>query len=154
MERARFWRPAVIGGPLLVAVAVVAVIAAPGPPRRLLARPMPDSQSPMPTTHPKWRELVDRPNSGRVNKGVSYRFPLSTHCGLDYDVDFDGSHWDYAGPYPSEDGNAKAWHGFDDPFDYGTMKLISEGIAEYRGASGSIVRFHRRDNPKMIPGCM
>ncbi len=76
----------------------VLVIAAPGPPRRLLARPLPPYQSPIPASPTTSRDLIAFPSSGRVEKGVDYEYTLGTHCGLDQGVDFDGSLWDYAGP--------------------------------------------------------
>lgn len=129
-------RVAFVIGPLLVVGAAVAVIAAPGSPRRLLARSMPDT------------------DSGRVESGADYRFTVYTHCGLDGRIEFDGSSWDYAGPGAPDDGSGNPPPGFDNPFDRGTMKLISEDVAEYRSSSGSIVKYRRRDGSKPVDMCM
>jgi hypothetical protein len=139
--------------PLIVGVSAIALIAAPGKPARLLARPMPPNSSPTPAI-PVDSEFVVFPNSGPVERGVDYRYTLGTHCGLNEAVDFDGSLWDFAGPGAPDDGNGNPPLGFDNPFDYGTMRLVSQGVAEYRSSEGTIVVYHRRDGSKQVGMCM
>lgn len=152
--RRRLWQVVFTVSPLLVGAAVIAVIAVPGPPRRLLARPMPLYHSPIPASPTASGELVIFPSSGRVERGVDYRFTLGTHCGLDDGIDFDGSLWDYAGPGRPDDGNGNPPAGFGNPFDHGTIRLVSEDVAEYRSSAGSLIQYRRRDNPKQVGMCM
>jgi hypothetical protein len=86
--------------------------------------------------------------------GVEYRYTLYTHCGLDGNVDFDASLWDFAGPGPADDGSHNPPPGFDNPYDHGTMKLISKDMAEYRSAYDLVVRYRRRSDPKRLDICM
>jgi hypothetical protein len=148
----RFWKMAIIAGALLLlAVGTIALLALPGPPRRLLARSLP-SGSPVPAS-PVDSQVVVFPSSGQVEMGVEYRYTLYTHCGLDGAVDFDGSLWDFAGPGPADDGSHSPPAEFDNPFDHGTMKLVSEDVAEYRSASNLVVTYSRRLDVKRLELC-
>ncbi len=74
----------------------------------------------------------------------STSFELYTHCGLDRSlIHFDGSYW-RALSEPS--GPLK------DPFDQGTMTLLSADRAEYASDSGATVLLERRDErPSFVP---
>ncbi len=83
---------------------------------------------------------------------MSYRFRLTTQCGLSDPVgpDFDGSLWDPemfgplgGGPPP----------GFTTPFDNGYMVLVSPNLAEYRSSAGVTVRFHRHTGSVVASLC-
>lgn len=81
-------------------------------------------------------------HSGHVTPGIRYQFRLYTHCGLNGPgTDFDGSFWTSVGPGDDGSGNPPA--GFGNPFN-GTMTLISANVAEFRGSSGTSVRFNRQ----------
>src|SRR5207253_9908191 len=85
------------------------------------------------------------PRSASVIQGVVYRFSLYTHCGLDTPValDFDGSFWGPTGPGPASDGSGNPPAGFDNPYDNGTIQLLSHDRAEYQSQSGTVLRFSR-----------
>ena len=142
-------------GPLLLIGIIVAVIAAPGRPSRLLARPLPAPASEIrPTPTNSFHAANFFPNSGLVEQGKTYRFTLSTHCGLDGVVDFNGRLWDYSGPGNPDDGNNNPPLGFDNPSDHGTMTLVSQDVAEYESSQGVVIRYERREKPKEVPMCM
>jgi hypothetical protein len=90
-------------------------------------------------------EYIFYPRSASVIQGVVFRFSLYTHCGLDNPValDFDGSFWDSIGPGPASDGSGNPPAGFDNPFDNGTIQLLSHDMAEYHSRSGTVMRFSR-----------
>jgi len=89
-------------------------------------------------------QFVFYANSGHVTQGVKYGFRLYSHCGLDYPTgpDFDGSFWRSVGPGDDGSGNPPA--GFANPYDTGTMTLLSAQLAEYHGWSGATMRFTRQ----------
>lgn len=116
---------------------------------------MPPERSPGPQpTLTTEGELVVLPRSGRVEKGVDYRYTLYTHCGLNELVDFDGSLWDYSGHGAPDDGSRNPPPGFHNPFDHGTMRLISDDVAEYQSEHGLLVKYRRRDGSKVVQMCM
>jgi hypothetical protein len=88
-------------------------------------------------------------NSGHVKQGVRYQFRLYTHCGLNDPTgpDFDGSFWKSVGAGADSSGNPPP--GFGNPYDDGTMTLVSVDLAEYRSASGLATRFTRLSSSKM-----
>jgi hypothetical protein len=88
--------------------------------------------------------LHPTPQSAHVERGKAYPFVLSTHCGVDYYVDFDGSFWDlleknYA---PASLGN---------PAQRGTMTLTGDDHALFEFDNGSII-FARHLGPKVLAG--
>jgi len=92
-------------------------------------------------------------NSGHVKQGVRYQFQLYTHCGLNFltGPDFDGSFWKSVGPGDDGSGNPPA--GFGNPYDNGTMTLVSADIAEYHTSSGASIRFTRQGKTKTSDLC-
>ncbi len=80
------------------------------------------------------------PRSGRVERGVLYRFEVP-HCGLDWLVDFDGSFWEpvYATPDREPD---SAING-----DIGTITLIAPDRAMYTSSTEEQVSLFRVDAP-------
>ncbi len=105
------------------------------------------------------------PSSGRVKPGQTYIISIYTHCGLDWNVDFDGSFWDAAGPVRGTDGNAPP--GVGNPSQLGTMTLIDADLAHfafppvtYTGLDnrqttlpGGSFDFTRHIGPKYVLGC-
>jgi hypothetical protein len=110
----------------------------------LIAMPLPfpvTSREPQPLG--STGQYIFYARSGRVAPGIRYQFHLYTHCGLNGPgTDFDGSFWTSAGPGDDGSGNPPA--GFGNPFDIGTMTLISANVAEFRGSSGISVQFNRQ----------
>jgi hypothetical protein len=82
---------------------------------------------------------VDTEKSG-LEVGVPYQIELYTHCGIDFWTRFDGSYWDALG-YDNGTGNPPP--GLGNPFDRGTMTLLSHEEARYVSQSGMAIRFAR-----------
>jgi hypothetical protein len=97
--------------------------------------------------------FVFYPSSGHVTQGVAYQFRLYTHCGLNYPTgpDFDGSFWESVGA--GDDGSANPPPGFGNPFDNGTMTLLSANLAEYRSSQGVVMRFTRQSGSRVASPC-
>ncbi len=81
-----------------------------------------------------WSGLLE-PSSPRVPGAGPFPFEVG-HCGLDWQVDFDGSFWLLVGQV---DGDASAIFNNDS----GHMRLIAPNLAEYRNADfvANLVRF-------------
>lgn len=126
---------------------------APGPTERLGTSPLPPALSPIDPSPGAGGETLFFSRSSRIERGVVYRFTLSTHCGLNGLVDFDGSLWDFGGPGPSDDGRRNPPEGFGNPEDFGTIKLISSEKAEYRSQFDKVAVYERRSEPKPLPPC-
>jgi|ERR1700694_60044 len=110
-----------------------------------IAAPLPgpaNSREPQPVS--STGQYVFYSHSGHVTQGLRYQFRLYTHCGLNDPTgpDFDGSFWTSVGPGDDGSGNPPA--GFGNPYDNGTMTLISANVAEYRSSSGTFMRFNRQ----------
>jgi hypothetical protein len=112
--------------------------------------PLPSPTSTRTPTSLSNGQRIFYPNSARVSMGVAYAFRLYTHCGLDLPegVDFDSSFWDPVGT--ASDGNSNPPPGFGNPFDTGTMTLISTNVAEYHGHSGIVFRFTRHPSRSVV----
>jgi len=95
------------------------------------------------------------PRSGRASVGVSYRFQLYTHCGLDWPLtmDFDGSFWDPIEPGPASDGNGNPPASFGNPIDRGIMTLISPTLAQYRSSTGTVMQWRRHAGSQISWPC-
>jgi hypothetical protein len=93
------------------------------------------------------------PHSGRASVGVPYRFRLYTHCGLDWPLamDVDGSFWDLKGPASDVSGNPPT--GFGNPYDLGTVTLISPTLAQYKSNSGAVMQWSRHAGPQISSPC-
>ena len=136
-------RPAFVG--LSIAALIAAVILLRHPVSALVPLPLPPSiggRDSVPVSDGKY---LFYPRSAWVIQGVVYRFSLYTHCGLDNPValDLDGSFWDTIGPGPASDGSGNPPAGFDNPYDNGTIQLLSHDRAEYQSQSGTVLRFSR-----------
>ena len=130
---------------LSIAALLAAVILLRHPVSALVPLPLPPSiggRHSVPVSDGKY---LFYPRSAWVIQGVVYRFSLYTHCGLDNPValDFDGSFWDPIGPGPASDGSGNPPAGFDNPYDNGTIQLLSHDRAEYQSQSGTVLRFSR-----------
>jgi hypothetical protein len=107
--------------------------------------------------------LLLRPHSPYVTPGKAYPLRLYTHCGANFDVDFDHAFWDLTDPnWGDQPGGAGPHQGLGNPFQSGTMTLIDPTHARFDfvsptwatgtpGASASI-RLTRRVGPKIVPG--
>ncbi len=95
------------------------------------------------------------PRSGRASVGVHYRYQLYTHCGLDWPpaMDLDGSFWDPTGPGPSSDGSGNPPTGYGNPYDQGTVTLISPTLTQYRSSSGAVMQWSRHAGPIISSPC-
>ncbi|MDQ6709754.1 MAG: hypothetical protein M3Z11_04270 [Candidatus Dormibacteraeota bacterium] len=93
------------------------------------------------------------PHSAHVTPGVHYRFPLYTHCGLDYPVavDFDGSYWDPTGKASGGNGNPPP--GYGNAIDNGIMTLISPTSARYQSQNGMVMNFTRHPGSRVSGLC-
>jgi hypothetical protein len=100
---------------------------------------VPEGPSPEPATGVNTKK-------GGLEVGVPYRIDLYTHCGIDFWTRFDGNYWDAVG-YDNGTGNPP--EGLGNPYDRGTMTLLSEDVAEYVSRSGKLIRFERAaDRPE------
>lgn len=88
---------------------------------------------------------LQAPSSKRVAGPGPFPFELG-HCGLSWQVDFDGSFWV---PVGQVDG--------DDPAiinsDAGQMRLLGPSLAEYRSPDGFVARLARFPGPKHVWLC-
>jgi hypothetical protein len=85
--------------------------------------------------------IVVQAKSARATMGKAYTFQLSTRCGIDYSVDFDGSFWDASGTRPAGIGN---------PIQKGTITLIDTRHARFSYDKGTI-SYTRHIGVKTIP---
>jgi hypothetical protein len=107
------------------------------------ALPVPDP-SPWPI---KPNDQHARPRSAEVAIGRERPFELYTHCGIDFHVDFAGSFWQW---YAGKTGAVG------DPFQKGTMTLLSDDAAVFRYHSRGdqlSIYFVRNDTPKALLHC-
>jgi len=95
------------------------------------------------------------PRSGHASVGVPYRFQLYTHCGLDWPVamDFDGSFWNPIGAGPASDHSGNPPAGYGNPYDQGTVRLISPTLAQYRSRTGLVSQWRRHAGPQTSSPC-
>jgi len=95
------------------------------------------------------------PHSGHASVGVSYRFQLYTHCGLDWPLamDFDSSFWDPIGAAPASDGSGNPPAGYANPYDRGAVTLISPTRAQYRSGTGIVTQWSRHAGPRISSLC-
>lgn len=102
------------------------------------------------TSGPLSSGLELTPQSAPVAVGRSYPFRLYTHCGVDYNVDFDRSLWDLADPaWQSQNGNPPSSLG--NPYQEGTMTLLDPDHAGFNFSGGSIL-YVRHVGPELVPG--
>jgi hypothetical protein len=85
------------------------------------------------------------PTSARVGGGAPVPFQLG-HCGLSWQVDFDGSFWV---PFGELDGNAPGYINSES----GRMQLLAPAVAQYTGEAGFTARLLRFPGPKRIFVC-
>ena len=139
----RRFRPALVG--LALGGLLAALILFRQPVSVLMPLPLPPSIGARDSVPVADGKYLFYPMSGSVIQGVVYRFALYTHCGLDFRVavDFDGSFWDPIGPGPASGGSGNPPPGFDNPYDNGTIQLLSHDLADYRSRSGVIMRLKR-----------
>jgi hypothetical protein len=93
------------------------------------------------------------PHSGAAAVGVPYHLKIYTHCGLASwgSPDFAGSFWDPVGP--NDDGNGNQPPGVGNPFDQGTMVLLSHNTARFTSQTGATFLFTRHAGDKVFTAC-
>jgi hypothetical protein len=129
-------KAALVLGVVMVALALGSCTGAQAPP---------DRQQPSASPSPRAVTGVVTEKAG-LKVGVPYRIEFYTHCGIDFWTRFDGSYWD-AVNYDNSTGNPPP--GLGNPYDFGTMTLISEKEAQYVSESGKVIRFTRAaERPK------
>jgi hypothetical protein len=94
--------------------------------------------------HTAWSGL-QAPSSPRVVGLGPFPFELG-HCGLSWQVDFDGSFWL---PLGQVDGDAPQIINSD----MGSMRLLGPDVAEYRSTNGFVARLARFPGPKHVWLC-
>lgn len=111
------------------------------------ARPLP-----FPTASPSFEAIdVNRarswPVSAQVEQGQGYIYE-TPHCGLTYNLDFDGSFWRAINP-----NRPKRAPSFFINYDRGYITLVSSDVAEYESSTGEVVELRRIEGPVIIPSC-
>jgi hypothetical protein len=133
-------------------------VVGPPTPVRTVAAPLPvptQPRHPAPSPLPTWTPdlsggpsptpgIVLVPHSPHVDVGQTVPFTLYHHCGIDFEVDFDGSFWDAVHPEPRP-------AGLDDLSQDGTMTLLDPDHARFTWAGGTI-DYTRHVGPKVVPG--
>jgi hypothetical protein len=134
---------------VVLAVAVIVEIASSGV--RSLP-PQVGSVAPQPLGNGQYRFY---PRSGHADLGVRYRFQLYTHCGLDAPtaMDIDGSFWDPVSPGLTLNGRGNPPDGYGNPYDQGTVTLISPTRAQYRSRTGMVSQWSRHAGPQIGSPC-
>lgn len=87
------------------------------------------------------------PRSGEVEEGVEYIYETG-HCGLTYELDFDGSFWKALNPEPGKESPS-----FFINYDKGYITLRSHGEARYESSTGQEVTLKRLDGPIELGPC-
>ena len=129
---------------LLCLVAISLVIASCQTGTSPLAKPAPvPTWTPLPDDHDP--HFTGYPISGPARRGVPYRFSIYSHCGVDYDLDFDGSYWQ-----ASSTGGRLTSLGFNDTS--GILIRTDEDSAVFIYPFGRIPLV-RHPGLKAMPGC-
>jgi len=142
---------AVAAAVLAVALAVAIIVEITSSGVRSLPPPA-GSVAPQPLGNGQFRFY---PRSGHADLGVPYRFQLYTHCGLEAPtaMDFDGSFWDPVNTGPTSIGGGNPPAGYANPYDQGTVTLISPMRAQYRSRSGMVSQWNRHAGPQIGSPC-
>ncbi len=93
------------------------------------------------------------PVSGHAVPGKKYNMVLSTHCGVDWRVDFDGSFWKAADKRWARAGKGASYPLPINPEQKGAMELVSADSARFDWPAGHIF-FKRRVGAMKELGCM
>jgi hypothetical protein len=94
------------------------------------------------------------PHDGAAVLGVTYYLKIYTHCGLASwgSPDFAGGFWDSVGP--NDDGNGNPPPGVGNPFDQGTIVLLSHNTALFTSqTTGARFLFTRHTGAKVFAAC-
>ena len=103
------------------------------------------------------------PRSAQVKVGKAYPFRLYTHCGANWDVDFDHTFWDLADPHWADRTGGEPHQGLGNPFQPGTMTLVDRRHARFdftepmygpppMRTQRAHIWFMRHHGPKVLPG--
>ena len=85
----------------------------------------------------------------RAEIGVRYLHELNTHCGI-FGTSFDLRRW-VADPPLTDEKGVNPPPGWGNPFEEGTMELLSANVAEFRGESGVVAQFRLRAPSDPVP---
>jgi hypothetical protein len=89
------------------------------------------------------------PNATPTASAAAYS--LYTHCGID-EANIAG-HWFEADTPLFDASGANPPNGWDNPYQQGTIRMLSDTLAEFRDAHGHVLRLHLRINatgPKKV----
>ena len=119
--------------------------------------PSPSNPSPSPSSsltdyqarRQEWP--VYRAKSKPAEIGVAYRFRLSTHCGVDHFVDFDGSFWRAVHEAAAIDRGD--YRKLDPLTERGTMTLLAPDRSRYASNNGPVIDFVRIGSRKRVSPC-
>jgi hypothetical protein len=82
---------------------------------------------------------------GAVPTASAVAYSLYTHCGID-EANIAGRWFEADTRLSDRPGSGNPPKGWDNPFQQGTMRMLSGTAAEFRDAHGHVVRFHLRIN--------
>jgi hypothetical protein len=83
-------------------------------------------------------QVQELPCADGAEVSEPYAFSLYTHCGVRWAY-FDGRYWEAAPPLDDDSGNPpRSWG---NPYDNGTMELVSESLARYTNGVGQTAEF-------------
>lgn len=107
---------------------------------------------PAPTASPSYEQISEHrwhrwPASARVRQGVEYVYETG-HCGLRYELDFDGSMW-----VPINPNSGRQAPSFFINYDKGTIVLVDEDTARYTASTGGVVELRRLPGPAVTYNC-
>lgn len=107
---------------------------------------------PAPTASPRYEQISQYryhrwPASARVRPNVEYVYETG-HCGLRYELDFDGSMWDPINPNTGREAPP-----FFINYDKGTIELVDEATARYIASTGEVAELKRLPGPAVTWNC-
>ena len=89
------------------------------------------------TLFPCTPQVEELPCEDGAEFNTPYPYILYTHCGVLWTY-FNGRWWEASPPLVDSAGPPRGWG---NPFDSGTMKLVSESLARFTGGSGQTAEF-------------
>jgi hypothetical protein len=115
----------------------------------------PTDDGPLPTVRPEPPPATDEPTAaygGTIELGVRYRYPLGTHCGIEWLGVFNGLTWHLRGPDPlAVLGQAPAHWPTARQALFGYVTLVADTI-EYSLPSGEVIATYE-PTPQEPPAC-
>ena len=107
---------------------------------------------PTPNASPRYKQISEYryrrwSASAPVRPNVEYVYETG-HCGLRYELDFDGSMWNPINPRPG-----KRAPSFFINYDRGTIEFVDEDTARYIASTGEVVELRRLPGPAVTWNC-